>query len=129
MEDDAVIRNFNPKLSIETISHFDLLYLGWHCFEYVNDRAVGRNLTIERRYNQTGVHHMENARYFNVGGFHSVVINETAYNKLLNLPMVEPLDSLVNKNKELFERYIFIPKLVEDPSGWSVCDGRMVNRL
>jgi hypothetical protein len=135
LEDDAVFLSRAKSVleSLEFIPEFDLIYLGWHAWQYENDKAVGQNISIEKNWEKTGKTYLLhvgqiNGFKFNIGGFHAVIINESAYEKLLNMPCREPLDSMVNQNYQDFNRFIIIPKIVGDPCGWSYCDNREVKR-
>lgn len=135
LEDDAIfmerakegLRQLNDMSAM--LREADLIYLGWHAHEYVNDKAVGINLDIEKQYleNEFRCFYGEKPIY-NVGGFHAVIINQSTYKKLLNTPIYNPLDSIVNHNPDLFNRYLLVPKIVFDPQGWSECDQREVKR-
>jgi hypothetical protein len=130
-EDDAVIDTKRIKEFIlnclqETVG-YDLIYFGWHAFEYCNDKAVGFNLSIEKDY-EAGTPMSLLDVDFPVGGFHSVFICKTAFEKLLDMHPYEPLDSMVNRNASEFKRAIVVPKCVFDPEGWSYCDNREVRR-
>ncbi len=133
LEDDAVFYPRADSVLIEVSNEiatldYDLIYLGFHAFEYVNDKEAGRNLEIENLYyNIYRTGWLEKVDY-NVGGFHSVIINCNAYNKLLSLPPISPLDDQVNKNSQIFNRYIVCPKISKDPEGFSYADNREVRR-
>jgi hypothetical protein len=138
LEDDAVLLNRQTLLKegcwwdsviedeIYSLEDFDLLYLGWHCFEFNGDIAIGYNEEIEASYIEKGWCWLECPQ--NIGGFHAVVINHTAYDKLLELPIAAPIDHLVNLNREKFNRRIFVPKIFHTKDSFSYCEQRMVIR-
>jgi len=117
---DSITKNYIPLLN------FDLLYLGWHCFEFNGDVAIGYNDEIEESYIKNGWSWLECPQ--NIGGFHAVVINHTAYDKLLDLPIAAPIDYLINLNRGNFNRRIFIPKIFHTKDSFSFCEQRMVIR-
>lgn len=135
LEDDAIfmerakegLRQLNDMS--EMLREADLIYLGWHAHEYSNDQAIGINLDIEKQYLENEFRCFYNEKpIYNVGGFHAVIINKSAYKKLLNTQVYNPLDSIINHNPDLFNRYLLVPKIVRDPEGYSYADCREVKR-
>lgn len=136
LEDDAIFlpraKNILEKLE-KNISYleYDLIYIGHHAWQYFEDKAISTNIDIEKAYEEKKscyLYHVSQVGKFNIGGFHAVIINNSAYPKLLSLPARQPLDSMVNANYPYFNRFLICPKIVADPQGFSYCDNREVKR-
>ncbi len=131
MEDDCCFTSrfdyLYPKVMDDlSIRQWDLVYLGWHCFEFDGDYAIGRNLEIEKRWREEGYYELLPVR-FNVGGFHAVVINSRIYNQLANLPALCPMDSQVNRMAHL-NRWMITPKVFHVRNTYSFCEDKIVTR-
>lgn len=120
---DAVMNSLSDELSSNQI---DLLYLGWHAFEFSGDYAVGKNHVIEQEWNERRVSELLPVN-FNIGGFHAVWINNTMYTRLLNLPAICPMDSQCNIMRDI-NRYMITPKVFHVRSGYSSCEDKIVIR-
>ena len=115
------------KLNYEDIYHqsCDLLYLGWHAFEFNGDYAVGKNIEIEKNWAEEKKCEVLPIN-FNVGGFHAVYVNSSAYATLLNFSAITPMDSQCNYSN--LNRAMIIPKLLHVRSCHSYCENRFVQR-
>ncbi len=129
MEDDIyILDRWDTVLSQLTLPKADLVYFGWHCWEFNRDFAVGKNLIIEESWERKGKAWIIRVPQRGVGGFHSVLINKSAYRKLLSMPEVAPLDSMVNRNPHLFSRYMVVPKITHTKNVWSFCEQQHITR-
>lgn len=133
LEDDSQILDraddILPQIELEInalCGNYDLIYFGWHCWEYENDIPVGTNLLIEQKYKEDGLGCL--LRQKKVGGFHGVLINRSAYWSLLSLPAFQPLDSMVNNFANHLNRYICVPKVIDVVDTFSYCENRFVSR-
>lgn len=120
---DAVMSNLHNDIFYRQI---DLLYLGWHAFEFNGDYAVGKNHVIEQEWNERKVSELLPVN-FNVGGFHAVWINNTMYARLLNLPAICPMDSQCNTMRDI-NRYMITPKIFHTVNTFSYCENKMIIR-
>ncbi len=131
LEDDAILLSrLESVLSgledqIQS-ANLDLLYLGHWAFEIVNHKHAGYNLMIEDMYKNSGLTTLLSVD--RCGGFHGVLINKSAYSKLLSLPPVAPFDHQVNLNSHMFRRRIVCPKVVHVRSCFSHCENEFVER-
>lgn len=130
LEDDSYLLHDRldkilPEIAYE-IPQYDLIYLGWWAFEMDNHLHAGTNLTIEKMYREEEKFGLSSIPQ--CGGFHAVIINKSAYVKLLSLPPVAPMDYQVNLNSHMFSRRIVLPKLVHVRSTYSYCEDSFVQR-
>lgn len=120
---DAVMNNLHNDIFSRQI---DLLYFGWHAFEFNGDYAVGYNTELERLWHEENFCQLMPVT-FNVGGFHAIWINNTMYNRLLNLQPICPMDSQCNIMIDI-NRYMITPKVFHVHSCYSSCEDRFVTR-
>lgn len=120
---DAVINNLHNDISSRQI---DLLYLGWHAFEFNGDYAVGYNTELERLWLDESFCQLMPVT-FNVGGFHAVLIHNTIYNRLLNLQPICPMDAQCNVMLDV-NRYMITPKVFHVKNTYSYCEDKIVIR-
>lgn len=120
---NAVMTNLHNDIFSRQI---DLLYLGWHAFEFSGDYAVGKNHVIEQEWNEIRASELLPVN-FNVGGFHAVWINNTMYARLLNLPAISPMDSQCNIMRDV-NRYMITPKVFHVKNTYSYCENKVVTR-
>jgi hypothetical protein len=130
LEDDSYILDrydyIMDKLEDNILSTtIDLLYMGWHAFEFDGDYAVGKNSIIEKEWAENQKCELLPIN-FNVGGFHAVWINNSAYIPLLNFPATVPMDCHCNYSH--LDRYMISPKVFHVKNTFSYCENKEVTR-
>lgn len=134
LEDDAYLitdrfKDFGDKIfeEIDKLNmDWDLIYLGWHAFEYIDNMHAGRNVVIEERYKKSGKFLLKEIDH-NCSGMHGVLVNSRHYEKMYNYPPIVPIDSQWNSDTSLV-RYMVQPKMIGLHSTWSYCENSYVNR-
>lgn len=127
LEDDTTIlynrfNNLWPIVSDHVADDFDLLYLGWWQDE-------DNYLQIEDDYKVQPFVEVEKIQGF-LGGLHSVLINHTMYDRLINLPQNDPIDSHINRTigHNNIQSYLIKPKLTHVNTQWSYCEEACLER-
>lgn len=128
LEDDAYITSrFSDVLYEVTpyVTDFDLLFLGW----WIGDENDSYNKELEveyRKHKRVG-----HSRCSQIGGLHGVVIKESMYDFLLNLPENNPIDYQLNANEihRQINSYYITPKIIHTKTMYSECEGSVIERL
>lgn len=124
LEDDAYITpRFEDIYSKLEINNYDLLYLGW----WIGDEKDKWNTNIEKQYAQTK--EIKINKVERLGGLHGVIINETIYDIILDLPENNPIDCQLNNIHNLINSYYITPKIIHVKSVYSFCEGSIIERL
>lgn len=130
LEDDAhILRRYNNVMSqIQLPKEWDIIYLGWHAFEYENHKFAGTNLRIEEQYKKDGRAYIQ--ELIQCGGLFAALINKTLYRTILRLPEIAPIDSQINllKFNNSIKAYNVIPMSIYTKSGISNCEGIYIER-
>lgn len=134
LEDDAYIiedrwENGWDQAKEEIIAlkgDWDLIYLGWHAFEYENNMHAGRNLIIEERYKNNKKFYLKMINH-PCSGMHGVLVNQRHYERMYGYTPTVPIDSQWNNDRSL-KRYMIQPKLIGLHSCFSMCEQSFVNR-
>lgn len=121
MEDDAYItsrfKDVLPKLVLP-LDDFDLLFLGW----WMGQEDDEFNTKIEENYNMYGRVQL-GVPTRPIGGLHGVVIRESVYDLILDLPWTNPIDSQLNAYHQKIKSYYVMPKIIHVKSVHSNCEG------
>lgn len=128
LEDDSYITDrfnkvwngLNPYL--EQVDDWDLLYLGW----WIGDENDEWNIGLEKDFEEKGEASIMKWNS-GMGGLHAVIIRNTMYDKILNLPNNDPVDSHLNRLKDI-NRYVITPKIIHIKTTWSFCEGSELKR-
>lgn len=125
LEDDAYITNrfkqVTESINGLDLNEIDLLYLGW----WIGDENDKWNKDVEEKYNNGEACIQELRR---AGGLHGVVINESMYDKILSLPLSNPIDSQLNQIHSSINSLVLLPKVIHIKSLYSECEGRLIER-
>ena len=136
LEDDAYFTD-RYDFVMNTIDHhfegpdaikWDMLYLGW----WIGHEDDEWNTEAENAYSEHQFTAM--ARLFtSTGGMHGVIIRNTAYDALLSLNPVGPIDMQLNllyhHGPVAFQSYVVIPKVIHDKGIFSECDQNPCPRM
>jgi hypothetical protein len=121
LEDDVYIterfKDVLPKILIPQKT-FDLVYLGW----WMGDENDKFNTSIEENYKLYNRVQLGCAKL--IGGMHAVIINESMYDTILNLPWTNPIDALLNiyDIHSKIKSYYLMPKIIHVKSVYSNCE-------
>jgi hypothetical protein len=134
MEDDAIFLNrFEYVVSklceyqeyIDYIKSFSLVYLGYWNGQEDDDFNVG----MENRYKTDKfVTTLEINENNPVAGLHGCIIRNDVYQKILDFPFNNPLDSQFCKNRASIPSLIVCPKIVHTKDMWSNTEGCFLKR-
>lgn len=125
LEDDAYMTDrfekiwkhisaFNPK--------YDLLYLGW----WISDENDEFNKNIEKNWDDRGIIEIDVVRQ--VGGLHGVLVRNTMFDYILNLPANNPIDYQLNRCHDQFDSLYIRPKIIHTRTTYSMCEGSVITR-
>jgi hypothetical protein len=121
LEDDVYItKRFEkvlPKIVVPQ-NNFDLLYLGW----WMGNEDDEFNTSIEKNYNMYDRVQLGCAKL--IGGLHAVIISESMYDVILDLPWTNPIDALLNiyDVHSKINSYYLMPKIIHVKSVYSNCE-------
>lgn len=130
LEDDAVFTSrfydVMEKIYPQVPSQWDIIYLGWHAFEYDNHRLSGKNLEIENEYKKTGLAKLETIQQ--CGGLFATWINSSMYNRILAMPPIAPVDSQLNYYRNEIISLNVVPMAMYTAGGFSHCENTFIER-
>ena len=120
---NSVWSSVEPKLSK---IDWDIIYLGWHAFEYNNHLFSGKNLYIEETYNKNRGHGL--LQIEQCGGLFGVLINKSLYSKILEFKPIKPVDSQLNDIRKTINSYNVVPIIIWLKSCFSECEQQIIKR-
>jgi hypothetical protein len=135
LEDDAIVLNRYEKVmqQIEqqlqkSRQRWDIIYLGWHAFQYENHKFAGLNLKIETDYKRNGLAVL--TAISQCGGLFAALINESLYETILKMPPIGPIDSQLNNLKinGMIRAYNVVPMAIYTKSVFSNCEQQYIER-
>ncbi len=117
LEDDAILLPrfetvFNQLVGQIINKEWDLIYLGYHAWEYEKDIPTGMNIVVENLYNKNHKCHLLKPHKA-IAGFHGILINNSAYYKLLTTPIEYPLDHMMNMSSSKLKRFMCVPIIID----------------
>jgi len=136
VEDDAYLINSNNRFDkvwykllpeIKSLK-WDLIYLGCHYGDYNWNEYGESNLQIEKEYKEQGIYRL--TWIAQTGGLFGVLINNSIYDLILNLPAENPIDgqlSIFNLKREI-KAYVIVPNIIYTYGGFSFCEQYTMKR-
>lgn len=104
---------------------YDLIYLGY----WYGDESSQFNTKVEHFWKtEKDICLHEITPGNNLGGWHGVVVNERAYDLLLNAPMNNPLDTFCCFQRHRLKSALFCPKVIHVKSMYSETEGAFFER-
>lgn len=130
LEDDAVFtsRFYDVMQQVyqQTPTEWDIIYLGYHAFEYKDHRLAGRNLEYEKYYKETGNAWLEPIQQ--CGGLFAAWINSSLYNRILAMPPIAPVDAQLNYCRKEITSLNVVPMAMYTAGGFSHCENTFIER-
>lgn len=131
LEDDAYFTSrwndqfFNICLQIPLVNP-DIIYLGWHAYEYNNHLFSGRNIEIEEQYKKDNLCYLKTIH--KCGGLFGVILYKSIFPLIMNMAPVGPIDHQLNFYRSKIRSYNTVPSLIYVRSCFSECEQQFIKR-